>query len=722
MRRPTSTPSKPRRSRCSLPVLLLGVTVIFQTCLAIAWARIKTSDSSSDGGAAPIIGANKKPRIKPPSTIALTLRVDQVVVHKLRPSPCVTMDWWPASKCDYGVCPWKNASVLTADLNDPLLVGAVKALSPVALRVGGSLADQIRYASIPHHSSEVSRKPCDATESLIVDHGVRVGFRGGCLPFARWLELLEFCTLAGCHLLFSVNALRGRQREECPSGTLCRTTSLNGASSIAAAAAVPPPPPPPPRPTCCSNYNSGSWDPSNLRDFLKATAASGHRPAGLAFGNELVTDKGIEAHLPAKGYAHDVKRFASLVRTVWPSKPPLLIAPDMNHVDEMWLTEFLTTLWPPAPPPPPPSSHRSWFGANEKESDDDDDEGKPPPPIDLISHHMYPLGAGDEANLRSKLLDPRRLDQGIHDRLRTIARIVTNHTHGQAHLCVSETGGAYNSGQSGVTDSFASLFWWLDLLGALGKHGHDFACRQTLIGGRYGLVDLHTRQPNPDFWALLLWRRLISPKALRLLRFTPKPAASANNATKPTTSFLRAYAACARSNEMGLNVLGGVVLLLINLSSESTHHIMVELQHQNSTSTGGTTTTTEVNLTFTPRYDYVLTADSLRSRSVKLNGVTLQALPDGSIPSFEGEVHAGRNVKVPPLSASFHVFPEASNGACFTQKQQIERDREMKKEQRPKGRRGGRRARSAAAADRAADAAADRAADAAADARGDPEF
>ena len=43
------------------------------------------------------------------------------------------MDWWPASKCDYGVCPWKNASVLTADLNDPLLVGA--GVPAVAVRV-----------------------------------------------------------------------------------------------------------------------------------------------------------------------------------------------------------------------------------------------------------------------------------------------------------------------------------------------------------------------------------------------------------------------------------------------------------------------------------------------------------------------------------------------------------------------------------------------------------
>ena len=37
------------------------------------------------------------------------------------------------------------------------------------------------------------------------------------------------------------------------------------------------------RPPCCSSY-SGAWDSSNLLALLRATAAAGMRPSGLALG------------------------------------------------------------------------------------------------------------------------------------------------------------------------------------------------------------------------------------------------------------------------------------------------------------------------------------------------------------------------------------------------------------------------------------------------------
>ena len=43
-------------------------------------------------------------------------------------------------------------------------------------------------------------------------------------------------------------------------------------------------------------------------------------------------------------------------------------------------------------------------------------------------------------------------------------------------------------------------------------------CRQALVGGRYALVDLTAgrRGLAPDFYLLLLWRQLMSPKVLRV--------------------------------------------------------------------------------------------------------------------------------------------------------------------------------------------------------------
>ena len=195
----------------------------------------------------------------------------------------VTMDWWPNSKCDYGECSWLNSTVLTVDLADPLLSNSIKALSPALLRIGGSLADQLVYAGVPNGQLRWPQMPasCDGL-GFSPNLRRRIGFAGGCLPWLRWLALLEFCSRLDCRIMFSVNALHGRKRRACPEGTLCRRLQ----SGL-------------PRPPCCSNY-SGSWDSRPLRALLRATAESGHALAGLAYGNELVTEKGIEAHFDAR--------------------------------------------------------------------------------------------------------------------------------------------------------------------------------------------------------------------------------------------------------------------------------------------------------------------------------------------------------------------------------------------------------------------------------------
>ena len=667
-------------------------TVACQTLLSILWS-LRPGDGQNRG-AVPMPRRDWPPQPSGPAVLSARLRVDQVVLHRLRPSPCVTLDWWPADKCDYGDCPWANASLLTADLDNPLLRTVVRALSPLTLRVGGSLADQVTYAGIPNARPAVSPRSCASVAPFTRDETRRIGFRGGCLPWERWLGAHKFCQKEGCHLFFSVNALRGRSRERCPDGTLCRRLPRGA------------------RPGCCTNY-TGDWDSRNLRALLRATAAAGHRPAGLAFGNEIAGEHGIEAHLPPLQYARELRAFGALVRTVWPEKPPLLLAPDSNSLDASWLAAWLDELWKDLPPAAPPSPAAD--GSAAKRAAD----GAPPArqPLDYVSHHMYPLSAGGESGgaLLGKLLDPKHLEQSA-ERLRGMARAVRNHSKGNAKLCVSETGGAYNSGARGLTDAYASGFWWLPLLGALGQHSHDFACRQALIGGRYALLDLERGEPSPDFYATLLWRRLMSPKALRASKWgmgrpgapagaagmagtadlaaaSPPPPANATGASGRKLRFLRAYAHCARAaaSAEGLNSEGGIVVLAINLSPVTTHHVHVDLPG---------TPADEANVT--ARVDFVLTAPAARrqpgepadgqaaggaefpadvdlaSRTVLLNGLPL-AMSDGELPAMAGEPSVGQLIELPPLSFGFFAFPSARNSACMTPEQLVEQRRAEKR-------------------------------------------
>lgn len=65
---------------------------------------------------------------------------------------------------------------------------------------------------------------------------------------------------------------------------------------------------------------------------------------------------------------------------------------------------------------------------------------------------------------------------------------------------VSEAGGAYNSGRNLVTNAFVFGFWYLDQLGMASMYDTKTYCRQTLIGGNYGLLDTTTFIPNPDYY------------------------------------------------------------------------------------------------------------------------------------------------------------------------------------------------------------------------------
>jgi heparanase 1 len=76
-----------------------------------------------------------------------------------------------------------------------------------------------------------------------------------------------------------------------------------------------------------------------------------------------------------------------------------------------------------------------------------------------------------------------------------------------------------------------------------------------LASSDYGLLDENTLTPRPNFWAALLWRRLMSTTVL--------------NAGQSPAPSLHLYAHCLRDKP------GGVVLLVINSDRTASQELTV---------------------------------------------------------------------------------------------------------------------------------------------------
>jgi heparanase len=497
---------------------------------------------------------------------------------------CVGMDWWPSSKCDYGSCPWAETSMLNADLNNKKIQNAVRSLSPVYLRLGGSLSDFVRYEDGERECRSFS-EPTNTTRL-----GYEIG--SGCLTMKRWDELNDFCVKTNCSLLFDVGALIGRTNSTCPAGTDCHAGPV-----------LP----------CCTNW-TGNWDSSNAESLFRYTKAKGYKVTAFEFGNELVGTGGIESHLTPEQYAADFCNLKNLVANIWEGQAhvPKLITPD-NAFEEQWYAQFLEKSVAAGCPP------------------------------DIVTWHQYLLGAGKDPNVGSRALDPKVLNQQI-EQGELVQTTITSSSKGMKsppEIWMGEAGGAYNSGRHLVTDAFHSSFWYLDGFGILSEKGHQTFCRQTLIGGHYGLLNTTTFEPNPDYYGLMLWLRLMSREVFRV-----NVVHSSELGVKPGKSGMpgvfRAYAHCTGS-------AGDVTLLLLNLANDTTFRVNL--------------TAPFAGLT---RDEYIMSANSLASQQVMLNGKVLKTDgATGAIPDLEpNSMGPNKHIVINPLTYGFFVLHGANVEVC----------------------------------------------------------
>ena len=184
-------------------------------------------------------------------------------------------------------------------------------------------------------------------------------------------------------------------------------------------------------------------------------------------------------------------------------------------------------------------------------------------------------------------------------------------------------------------------------MASFARHGHGSFCRQTLVGGNYGLLNTTTLQPQPDYYSLLLWSRVMGPSVLDV----------APDASNPE---LRAYAHCTQ--QAAGFPSGAVTIALINLSNNSAVQVQPTINGTlpSHKATGGM------------RSDFIFTSaggpdvlDQLSSHEVLLNGKLLQADDQHGIPPLNPVVSPDdAPLLLPPLSYAFSVYHDAAAAAC----------------------------------------------------------
>ncbi|GAB4854608.1 hypothetical protein Ancab_023190 [Ancistrocladus abbreviatus] len=200
---------------------------------------------------------------------------------------CATIDWG---------LPGGSTSLLGVDLNNSILVNAVKAFSSLKIRLGGTFQDDVIYQT-------TEQQPCPQTFIANASQYF-FGHNPGCLSLARWDELNNFLLKTGDMATFGLNALNGR-------------TIYSNGSAI------------------------GVWNSSNAESLIRYTASNGYNIIGWELGNELTGGASSPSVTPEQ-YAADVSALGDLIQEIYGGSEtiPLVIAPG-GVFDHDWFSIFL---------------------------------------------------------------------------------------------------------------------------------------------------------------------------------------------------------------------------------------------------------------------------------------------------------------------------------------------------------------------------------------------
>jgi hypothetical protein len=350
---------------------------------------------------------------------------------------------------------------------------------------------------------------------------------------------------------------------------------------------------------------AGAWTPDQARKLLAYTKAAGGEIAAAEFFNEPTMPEygGAPTGYDATAYARDFAAFrafaekaASDMKIVGPAvvgEDGLLPATSGKAPTILKTADLLST--------------------------------SPRPVSDVFSYHFYgaasircaSIGAGTQTTAEMALSDEwlARADRsyafygGLRDRFEP-----------GKPIWITEIADAACGGNPWAK-TFLDTFRYLDQHGRLARDGVSVAFHNTLASSEYGLLDQDTFMPHPNYWAALLWSRLMGPNVL-------DPG--------PSRLGLHLYSQCLPGHP------GGVTLLAINTSRTDQGSIQLPMAAER----------------------YALTAEKFESTRVRLNGQDLEIGADDQLPDLRGQhVEAGR-LELAPTSISFFAIEDAGNRNC----------------------------------------------------------
>lgn len=346
----------------------------------------------------------------------------------------------------------------------------------------------------------------------------------------------------------------------------------------------------------------GAWKPETARRLFEYTHVLGSRIDAVELMNEPNVSR--TAYAPS-AFARDHKALTDLVGKV---SPQTLVA-GPSATGEAGFKLF-------ANPPEQMSTARLL-------------SGEPTPRFDVFSHHFYgavsqrckSLGERNGTNVNTsydEALDESWLSRA--DQAQSFYRAMRDRYAPAAPIWITEMAQTACGGDP-WSSTFRDTFRFVDQLGRLARQDVAIVFHNTLAASDYALIDDVTWQPRPNYWAALLWRRLMGQTVLD---------------SGINRDGLHVYAHCQRGKP------GGVAMVAINLSETSTADLQLPTQ----------------------AYGQTLTSGDLQGKTVQLNGIPLALTANDRLPKLGSIRLAKGKVTLPAASVTFLSVPNAGNPSC----------------------------------------------------------